>query len=98
VTDGYLPLIGSVEWNWTADGQRLTVWNSRQPEPGQPRVHFTPAEFEAFIGRVRAGEYGPGTPPPPRTVPLADTLGDRQVLKRPGRSSGPPARPVSGHP
>jgi hypothetical protein len=70
----------TVEMTWVPDCGRVAIWNSRQPEGGQPRVLFTPAAVEAFIGQVRAGDYGTGTEPPPRTVPLGDTLGDRFAL------------------
>jgi hypothetical protein len=72
--------IETVEMTWVPDCERVAIWNSRQPEGGQPRVLFTPAAVEAFIGQVRAGDYGTGTEPPPRTVPLGDTLGDRFAL------------------
>lgn len=75
----------AVEMTWVPDWQRVAIRNSRQDQPGDPCVYFTPAAMEAFIGRVRAGDYGTGTVPPPRTVPLADVLGDRRILKRPGR-------------
>ncbi len=55
-----------VEVSWTEDGQRVEFRSSRNRDG--LRVQFSPAAVEEFIGRVRAGDYGPGTPPPPRPV------------------------------
>ena len=77
--------IEAVEMSWVPGCGRVAIRNSRQDQPGDPCVYFVPAAMEAFIGRVRAGDYGTGTVPPPRTVPLGAVLGDRRILKRPGR-------------
>ena len=54
---------------WVPDCERVAIWCSRQNQPGDPRVLVTPAAVAAFIGRCRAGDYGTGTEPPPRTSP-----------------------------
>lgn len=49
----------------TNDGACVEVWNSGagvsvrdSKDPGGSHLHFTPAEWTAFAGGIKAGEFG----------------------------------------
>ena len=58
----------------------VAIRDSRQSDPGHPVVLVPDRVWQAFIGRVRAGEYGPGYwPAPPIQAPLSCVLANRLV-------------------
>lgn len=72
-----LPVSGSLEVAPVSHGL-VAIRDSRRHDPGDPCVLVTNETWQHFIGRVRAGEYGPGWwPAPPIQVPLDRVLSDR---------------------
>ncbi len=55
--------------------------NTRQPDPGQPRLVLTSGEWEEFLFRAASYQFERARlRRAPLLLPLADVLGDRLVL------------------